>query len=164
MSMKSFIEKFRAAKGRFPCAFARSPREHPCGSRGITLMELLVVMLILALIAGFAIPMYLKYLTNSQIQAAQIQIRQLSSILDLYRLDVGSYPPEEEGLQALVTQPAGVDRWNGPYMKQGGSLADPWGTPYQYRFPGEHGEFDLFSLGADGQEGGEGENADITSW
>ena len=133
-------------------------------SRGFTLMELLVVMLILVAIGAFAVPLYLNHLSNTRIKAAGIQIDRLGGILDLYKLDIGLYPPEGDGLQALLTQPAGADRWNGPYLKKKASLTDPWGAPYIYRFPGEHGAYDLYSLGADGVEGGEGENADATSW
>lgn len=133
-------------------------------SRGFTLMELLVVMLILVAIGAFAVPLYLNHLSNARVKAASIQIDRLGGILDLYKLDVGLYPPEGDGLQALLAPPVGVDRWNGPYLKKKASLTDPWGADYIYRFPGEHGAYDLFSLGADGVEGGEGENADATNW
>lgn len=135
-----------------------------CSSRGFTLLELLVVLMILAIIGLIAVPLIFNQLTKAQTQAAQIQVDQLGTILDLYRLDVGRYPTEAEGLDALIDAPPGVDRWSGPYMKQKESLIDPWGNPYLYRAPGEHGLYDLYSLGADGAEGGEDENADITSW
>ena len=103
-------------------------------------------------------------LGGAKADAARIQVDRLSSVLDLYMLDAGSYPSEEEGLEALVEQPAGTERWNGPYLKKAESLIDPWGQPYVYRYPGEHGEYDLYSLGADGQVGGEGRDEDVTNW
>jgi len=127
-------------------------------------MELLVVLAIMAGIAVIAVPIYLNQLSKSRIQTASIQVQQLGTILDMYRLDVGHYPTSSDGLESLVTAPAGVDRWGGPYLKQKESLTDPWGNPYQYRSPGDHGDYDLWSNGADGTEGGDGENADITSW
>ena len=92
------------------------------------------------------------------------RIDRLAGVLDLYRLETGSYPSEDEGLAVLFDRPVNAANWNGPYIRNRDSLTDPWGNPYGYRYPGEHGEFDLYSLGADGREGGEGENQDITSW
>lgn len=132
--------------------------------RGLTLVELLVVLLIIGLIAAFAVPQVMRYLGGARQDAAAVQINQLSGILDLYRLDVGHYPRASEGLDVLVEKPSDAKGWNGPYVKKAESLVDPWGNPYQYRIPGEHGEFDLYSLGADGSEGGEGEDADVVSW
>ncbi len=132
--------------------------------RGLTLIELLVVLLILSLIAAFAVPRVMKYLGGARSDAAAIQIERLGGILDLYRLDMGRYPATDEGLQALVEAPVESERWNGPYLKKENSLIDPWGEPYQYLAPGDHGEYDLFTLGADGAEGGDGEDADVTSW
>ncbi len=134
------------------------------GQRGFTLVELLVVLVILGLIAAFAAPQVLKYLGGAKTSSAKIQIERLSGVLDLYRLEVGHYPGDGEGLNALVEQPADAPNWNGPYLKKADALNDPWRRPYIYRFPGEHGEYDLYSLGADGQEGGDGENQDVTSW
>lgn len=134
------------------------------GQRGFTLVELLVVLVILGLIAAFAAPQVLKYLGGAKTSSAKIQIERLSGVLDLYRLEVGHYPGDGEGLNALVEQPADAPNWNGPYLKKADALNDPWRRPYIYRFPGEHGEYDLYSLGADGQEGGDGENRDVTSW
>ena len=159
--MKSFTEfilaKVRGRRGPRPEFRSR-------GSRGITLIELLVVMFIIALIAGFAIPRYMNYLSRTRVDAAGIQIGRLGAILDLYRLDVGRYPADGEGLEALLTAPSDAARWNGPYLKNSKALTDSWGRPYLYRSPGQHGEYDLYSLGGDGAEGGEGEDADITSW
>lgn len=131
---------------------------------GFTLVELLVVLVILGLIVAFAAPQVIKYVGGARSDSAKIQVERLSSVLDLYRLDVGRYPSEDEGLDALVERPADGERWNGPYLKKADSLRDPWGRVYIYRFPGEHGEYDLYSLGADGVEGGEGENQDLTNW
>ena len=160
MSMKSFIEYSRALTRKYLC---KGPGR-PCGSRGFTLMELLVVMAILALMAVIAVPLYLNHLSNSRIQTAKIQVEQLGTILDMYRLDVGGYPTTSDGLESLLTAPAGVDRWNGPYLRKRESLTDPWGKPYEYRSPGDHGAYDLWSTGSDKAEGGEDEAADITSW
>jgi len=137
----------------------RSPHE-----RGFTLIELLVVLVILGLIAAFAVPQVMKYLARAKTDAAAIQIQRLSSVLDLYRLDVGHYPSTAEGLKALVERPDNAEQWDGPYLKTADGLKDPWGRPYQYSQPGTHGTFDLYSLGADGQEGGDGENKDVTNW
>lgn len=123
-----------------------------------------MVLVILGLIAAFAAPQVIKYLGSAKTDAAGIQIERLSGILDLYRLEVGRYPTTEEGLQALLEQPPGVERWNGPYIKKADALMDPWGKPYQYISPGEHGDFDLYTPGADGALGGEGEDQDLTSW
>jgi len=132
--------------------------------RGMTLIELLVVLLILAMIAAFAVPQVMKYVGGARSDAAGIQIERLGGILDLYRLDMGRYPGTDEGLQALVEAPPDSERWNGPYVKKANSLIDPWGRPYEYLSPGDHGEYDLFTLGADGVDGGDGEDADVTSW
>ncbi len=158
--MKSLTEYPRALVRRYLC----KGRNRPCGSRGFTLLELLVVMGILAMMAVIAVPIYLNYFSRSQVQTAKIQVEQLGTILDMYRLDVGGYPPTADGLEALMTQPPGVDRWAGPYLKKRESLTDPWGRPYEYRAPGDHGNYDLWSNGDDGVSGGEDENADITSW
>lgn len=131
---------------------------------GFTLLELLVVLVILGLVTAFAAPQVIKYMSGAKIDAAGIQIERLSGVLDLYRLEVGRYPDESEGLEALLEKPTDAERWNGPYIRKANSLLDPWGRPYLYRYPGENGEFDLYSLGADGGEGGDGEDKDVTSW
>ena len=132
-----------------------------CRTRGFTLIELLVVLAILALIASFAGPEVVRWLGDSKSKSAQVQIENLSSGIDLYKLEVGSYPPS---LDALVLAPPGADRWNGPYLRKRVVPNDPWGNPFVYRMPGEHGTYDLFSLGADNMEGGTGEDRDIVSW
>jgi general secretion pathway protein G len=131
---------------------------------GFTLIELLVVLVILGLLAAFVAPQVLNYLGKAKTDAASAQVQNIAGILDLYRLDVGNYPTEEEGLEALLERPAEAERWNGPYVRRRDALTDPWGNIYEYRFPGEHGAFDIYSLGADQSEGGEGENQDVTSW
>ena len=131
---------------------------------GFTLIELLVVLVILGLLSAFVAPQVLNYLGRAKTDAASIQIKNIASVLDLYRLENGRYPSEDEGLAALVEPPPDATAWNGPYVRQADSLIDPWGQPYIYRFPGEHGEYDLFSLGADQTEGGDGENQDVVSW
>lgn len=131
---------------------------------GFTLLELLVVLLILGLIAAFATPQVMKYLSRARTDSAALQIKNLSGALDFFRLDAGRYPSEEEGLQALVTAPPLVPDWSGPYVKKSEMLNDPWGHPYQYRIPGQHGDYDLFSLGRDNKEGGQGEDQDVTNW
>jgi general secretion pathway protein F len=133
-------------------------------SRGFTLIELLVVLVILGLLAGLVGPQVLRYLGSAKSDTAMLQIEELGAGLDLYHLEVGRYPTTEEGLKALVEQPAGVTAWNGPYLKKKRVPVDPWGNEYQYRSPGEHGMYDLYSLGGDNLEGGESENADVVSW
>lgn len=133
-------------------------------ARGFTLIELLVVLVILGLLAGLVGPQVINYLGGANTKTAQLQIQDFSTALDVFRLDVGRYPTTAEGLQALVVQPAGVDRWNGPYLRKNVIPKDPWGNDYLYRSPGQHGAFDLYSLGADNAEGGEGENQDVRSW
>ena len=135
-------------------------------SRGFTLIELLVVLVILGLLAGLVGPQVMKYLGGANTKTAKLQIEDFSTALDAFRLDMGRYPNTAEGLQALVTQPAGANRWNGPYLKKNVIPKDPWGNDYQYRAPGQHsgGAFDLYSLGADNAEGGDGENQDVVSW
>ena len=131
---------------------------------GFTLIELLVVLVILGLLAGLVGPRVIKHLGESKSKTAILQIEELSSALDLYRLEVGSYPTTEQGLIALVEQPAGMDQWNGPYLRKKTIRLDPWGESYIYQSPGENGPFDISSLGADKSSGGEGEARDILGW
>jgi general secretion pathway protein G len=134
------------------------------GERGFTLVELLVVITIITLIMGIVGPRVLNYLTESKTKAARIQIESFGSALDLFFLDTGRYPNGSEGLPALVQRPGNINAWNGPYLKGGLVPSDPWGNPYIYRSPGQHGAYDILSYGADGTEGGSGSGQDITSW
>lgn len=135
----------------------------PRRSRGFTLLELLVVMVIIGLLAGFVGPKFFAQIGKSEVKTARAQIDSLEKALDQYRLDVGRYPNTEQGLVALNERPSGDTKWGGPYLKKGVPL-DPWGQAYVYKAPGEHGEYDLVSLGKDGQPGGSGEAEDIVSW
>lgn len=132
-------------------------------SHGFTLLELLVVMVIIGLLAGYVGPKYFSQIGKSEVKSAMAQIDALEKALDTYRLDTGHYPGTEQGLNALMTQPASEPKWQGPYLKKV-IPPDPWGKPYIYKQPGEHGEFDLFSYGKDGQPGGSGDAVDITNW
>ena len=137
----------------------RRRREH-----GFTLLELLVVLAILGLLAAIVAPQVIRYLGSSKSQTAKVQVQNVAAALELFRLDVGRYPTNDEGLKALVTPAGTAQNWNGPYLKKAGALADPWGEPYKYAAPGRHGEFDVFSLGSDRAEGGNGEAKDVVSW
>jgi len=134
------------------------------GSRGFTLVELLVVLAILGLLMGLVGPQVLKRLGGAKTDTAALQIKDLEQSLELYKLDVGRYPTTDQGLRALVQQPAGVVGWNGPYLKKPDIPLDPWNKEYQYKYPGAQGELDIFSLGQDGVPGGEGEDADVGNW
>jgi general secretion pathway protein G len=134
------------------------------GQSAFTLIELLVVLVILGLLAGLVGPRVLRYLGGAKSDTAQLQIEELGAGLDLYHLEVGRYPNNDEGLRALTSAPSGVSRWNGPYLKKKDVPLDPWGNSYQYKYPGENGDYDLYSLGRDNVEGGEGEDADVVSW
>ena len=130
---------------------------------GITLIELLVVMVIIALFATLVGQRVFRNVEKARQTTAKAQIGEFESVLDAFRLDVGRYPTTEEGLQALRVRPGNIERWDGPYLRKDVPL-DPWQRPYVYHCPGQHGDFDLYSLGADGQDGGEGEAADVTNW
>mgnify|MGYP001562887066 CR=1 FL=1 len=136
-------------------------RQHK-DERGFTLIELLVVIVILGLLAGFAVPKYMEKEKKGRQTAAKTQIELLGQALDQFRLDTGRYPNSSEGLNALMTSP-GADGWDGPYLKKA-VPNDPWNKPYVYNSPGTHGDYDLYSYGKDGAAGGDGENKDISSW
>lgn len=139
----------------------RRARHH---TRGFTLVEILVVITIIGLIMALVGPRVINYLGEAKVKAAKIQIESFGSALDLFYLDAGRYPSSSEGLAALAQRPGGANAWNGPYLKGAAVPKDPWGRPYIYRSPGEHGPYDITSYGADGQEGGTGTAADIVSW
>jgi general secretion pathway protein G len=131
--------------------------------RGFTLLELLVVMVNIGLLAGYVGPKLFGQIGKSEAKVAKAQIDALQKALDQYRIDAGHYPSSEQGLAALNTRPADEPRWSGPYMSKA-VPQDPWGRDYQYRAPGQHGEYDLLSYGRDGQPGGDGADADHVSW
>ena len=130
---------------------------------GFTLLELLVVLVIIGLLAGYVAPRYFSQVGKSEAKVAKAQIVAFENALHQYRLDMGRYPTTEQGLDALVKKPANEPKWSGPYLAKAVPM-DPWGKPYIYRSPGEGREFDLYSLGKDGRPGGSGDDADITNW
>jgi general secretion pathway protein G len=139
-------------------------RRHERDQRGFTLIELMVVMIILGLLAALVVPRMFGRLGEAKTKAAYAQIELFGTALDSFRLDVGRYPTTEEGLEALISPVSGVEEWNGPYLKKNEIPLDPWNRPYHYESPGNHGDYDLYTLGADNAEGGEGENKDVVSW
>lgn len=135
-------------------------------TRGFTLIELLIVMVILGLLTALVGPRMFGHVSSSKVKAARAQIEMMGTALDTYRLDIGRYPKSEEGLVVLWNKPDDeklAAQWRGPYLKKKVDK-DPWGNPYVYLAPGEHGEYDLSSLGADGKAGGSGDDADVNSW
>ncbi|SFI01974.1 general secretion pathway protein G [Collimonas sp. OK307] len=147
---------------------AAASLEHPAPApnqrrAGFTLLELLVVIVIIGLLAGMVAPRYFDQIGKSNTKIARAQIVSLEKALDQYRLDVGRYPNTDEGLDSLFVKPNNEEKWQGPYLKKAVPM-DPWGRPYVYKSPGDHGELDLSTLGADGQPGGTGENADVGNW
>jgi general secretion pathway protein G len=132
-------------------------------ARGFTLLELLVVIAIIGLLAGYVGPRYFSQIGKSEVGVAKAQIDSFEKALDQYRLDTGHYPNTDQGLAALNAKPATEPKWQGPYLRKAIPL-DPWGNPYIYKLPGDHGEYDLLSYGKDGIAGGAGEAADITNW
>ncbi len=131
---------------------------------GFTLVELLVVLIILGLVASIAGPNVMKYLGSSKAKTAKLQLKEIESALELFFLDTGQYPETEKGISVLIKDDGSIVGWNGPYFKNAQIPKDPWGNSYLYLKPGEHGAFDLISLGADNQPGGEGDDKDITNW
>jgi general secretion pathway protein G len=131
---------------------------------GFTLIELLIVLVILSLLGGIVGPRVMKHLGKAKTDTARLQIDNLSAALDIYNLENGSYPSTEVGLDALINAPEDATSWNGPYLRKPSVPLDPWGKPFNYRFPGEHGVFDIYTLGADNAEGGEKDNQDVASW
>jgi general secretion pathway protein G len=130
---------------------------------GFTLLELLVVMVIIGLLAGYVGPKYFAQIGKSEVKSARAQLDGLGKALDQYRLDVGHYPNTEQGLAALNARPTNEPKWDGPYLQKS-IPTDPWGKAYIYKQPGEHSEYDLYSYGKDGQPGGSGDNIDVTNW
>lgn len=134
------------------------------GEAGFTLIELLVVLSIIVLLATIAAPQVLRYLGKARTEAARAQISAISTALELFSLDNGGFPPQQQGLQSLMQNAAGGARWKGPYLKRADGLVDPWGRPYQYRFPGKNGQPEVFSLGRDNAPSGADEDQDVASW
>lgn len=130
---------------------------------GFTLIELLVVLTILGMLATLVVPRLFKNLEKAKVNTTKAQIAAFETALAAYRLDVGAFPSTEQGMTALRSRPAGVENWDGPYLPKEIPL-DPWGRPYLYRSPSEHGDYEIVSYGGDGREGGEGTNQDIVSW
>lgn len=152
-------------------ALSDHPAHHACHrsnktQQGFTLLELLVVMVIIGLLAGYVGPKYFAQIGKSEVKTAKAQIEALGKALDQYRLDVGRYPSTEQGLAALNTRPGNEQKWQGPYLQKA-VPNDPWGNSYHYQMPGAHGQYDdydLWSLGSDGASGGKDTAADIVSW
>ncbi len=136
-------------------------RQASRAARGFTLIEMLVVIAIIALLAGLVGPAVMDRLGGAKSKTAGIQIADLDKALEIFKLDVGRYPTNAEGLQSLVARPGSAGGWNGPYLKGGSLPTDPWGNPYRYANPGPNGGIEILSLGADNAPGGEGENADV---
>jgi general secretion pathway protein G len=131
-------------------------------AQGFTLLELLVVVAIIGLLVGYVAPRYFSQVGKSEITAVRAQIDGFEKALDTYRLDTGRYPTTEQGLNALLAKPGDVPKWNGPYLRKAVPL-DPWGNPYRYKSPAEKGDYEILSLGKDGQPGGTGDAADISN-
>jgi general secretion pathway protein G len=142
---------------------SRSNRVVPKRVRGMTLIEILVVLVLIGIVLGIVGGNFIGRGEKAKADAAKIEIGQIGQALDLYKLEIGRYPSSAEGLQALVAAPAGASNWNGPYWKKSQIPKDPWGNDYRYTAPGQKGPYDIVSLGADGKEGGDGANKDITS-
>lgn len=148
-----------SGRHRLRTAFARFRRD----VRGMTLLEILVVMVILGLLATLGSVQLMSYLGRAKADTAKLQIQELMTAVDLYRMDVGRPPTATEGLVALVEQPATASTWRGPYLRNRTILKDPWGQPYRYQPSVPDGDYELISFGADGQPGGERENGDVSS-
>ena len=146
-----------------PLRFRRRGPTRRRDLRGMTLIEILVVLVLIGIVMGIVGSNFLGRAEKAKADAARIDIGQISQALDLFKLEVGRYPTTQEGLQALISAPAGVNNWNGPYWKKQQVPKDPWGNEYKYAQPGTSGPYDITSLGADGRDGGEGVNKDITN-
>jgi general secretion pathway protein G len=155
--------KLEKRQGRFSVLRVQGGDRQNVGQQGFTLVEMLVVITIIGLIMGLIGPRVLNYLSESKVKAAKIQLQSFGSALDLFYLDAGRFPSTAESLTALVQRTPGVVAWNGPYLKGGNVPNDPWNNPYIYRTPGERGAYEIVSYGSDGQEGGTGIAADIST-
>lgn len=133
-------------------------------TRGFTLLELMVVLVILALLGTVAAPRITKHLRDAKVQTAKIQVDALSAAVESFHIDLGRLPSNDEGLSVLVERPSSAEHWDGPYLKKRESLIDPWGVPFKYRVPGQFNDFDVYSFGSDKREGGEKEASDVGNW
>ncbi len=138
--------------------------KNTAGQSGFTLVELLVVITILVLLAGVVGPKVLGQLGGAKSDTALVQIHDFEQALEIYMLDTGNFPTTGQGLEALVRKPSDINGWNGPYLRRKDVPKDPWNKSYHYRYPGDEADMDIYSYGADGQEGGEGDKADISNW
>jgi len=154
----NMISSFLQPDPRF---MIRKEKQWPYDEEGMTLLEILVVMVILGLLATLGSIQLMSYLGRAKTDIARLQLEELATAIDLFHIDVGRVPSTYEGLQVLVQKPAQLESWRGPYLRKESILKDPWGRPYLYRFPGEQGEYDLMSLGADGMPGGTDDNQDV---
>ncbi|WP_298363022.1 type II secretion system major pseudopilin GspG [uncultured Bradyrhizobium sp.] len=167
--MKGMIDKMKTGVAALLARLGKRRKAGSCDYRsrrseaGFTLVEMLVVITIIGLIMGLVGPRVLSYLSDSKVKTARIQIQGFSSALDLFYLDNGRYPNSSEGLGALAKRPDGAAAWNGPYLSGGAVPNDPWGRPYVYKFPGQHGPYDLVSLGPEGREGDASAGASISN-
>lgn len=142
----------------------RNPTPRTRGNAGFSFIEIMIVMSIIGLLMALVGPRLMRGREKAETQAASVQIENLGAALDTFRLDVGRYPSTQEGLAALEQRPSAADRWDGPYLKKSVPM-DPWGRRYVYSSPGNAGRpYDLYSLGADGAQGGDGSNRDVFSW
>ena len=153
----------RKSVGIFFKASEKRERGPDVGQQGFTLVEMLVVITIIGLIMGLIGPRVLNYLSESKVKAAKIQLESFAGALDLFYLDAGRFPSTSEGLSALMQRTPGVAAWNGPYLKGNSLPNDPWNHPYMYRAPGDRAPYEILSYGSDGQEGGSGIAADIST-
>lgn len=131
---------------------------------GFTLLELLVVLVVMGMLAAIVTPQVMTMLSGAKTNAVGLQLETLSTALNYYQLDVGAYPTQAHGLDVLWQKPKDIENWRGPYIRKKQHLLDPWGKKFLYRIPGQHGRFDIYSLGADGKEGGAGDDADVGNW
>jgi general secretion pathway protein G len=139
-------------------------RQTRTNTAGFTLLELMVVLLILALLASIAAPQVMKHLSKAKSETAKIQVDALTAAVNYCQIYTGRLPTNEEGLKALIEAPSNEPKWDGPYVQKQDSLIDPWGNPYLYKHPGKHRDIDIYTLGSDGKEGGEGDARDIGNW
>lgn len=133
-------------------------------ARGFTLLELLVVLVVMGMLAAIVTPQVMTMLSGAKTSAVGLQVETLTTALNYYQLDVGTYPSQEQGLDALWQKPKDVENWKGPYIRKKQHLLDPWGRRFLYKNPGQHSRFDIYSLGADGKDGGSGDDADVGNW